>query len=223
MDESIKCECGNDKFWWFGDYLRCPKCHNEYKKDGIEYWLRRFNKEENHYSEHWEHSHSGPVAESWSDHMERQIKEGNITEETFQQISDKGLESLKDAIVGEPSDLDGNWIEQNLDPSIAPPCEDEFNDTPRTTNDFIIENAVDANKVFEMGLKEASKEGDTTARGRAWICISESITNGLWRKFWNDRAKFENWFNEYKKQQHILFLENHIEFLKKWQNGEIER
>ena len=57
MDNSIICECGNDKFWWFGELLRCPKCFNEYKRtgNGKEYWLRRFNKEENHYSENWEH------------------------------------------------------------------------------------------------------------------------------------------------------------------------
>ena len=55
MDESITCECGNDKFWWFGEFSRCPKCYNEYKKDGAEYWLRRFNKEENCYNENWEH------------------------------------------------------------------------------------------------------------------------------------------------------------------------
>lgn len=57
MDESIKCECGNDKFWWFGEFLRCPICFNEYKRtgNGKEYWLRRFNKEENYYNENWEH------------------------------------------------------------------------------------------------------------------------------------------------------------------------
>ncbi len=55
MDNSIICECGNDKFWWFGGHLRCPECFNEYEKIITEYWMRRFNKEENHYSENWEH------------------------------------------------------------------------------------------------------------------------------------------------------------------------
>ena len=84
MDESIKCECGNDKFWWFDGFIRCPKCFNEYRIEfdydfNPENWMRRFNKEENRYDENWEH----------------------FNPETFQQISDKGLESLSkdDSIV----------------------------------------------------------------------------------------------------------------------------
>lgn len=60
MDESIKCECGNNKFWYFGDFVRCPKCWNEYKYMPIaqgEYWLRRFNKELQEYDKNWEHWH----------------------------------------------------------------------------------------------------------------------------------------------------------------------
>ena len=59
MEESITCECGSNKFWWFGEYLRCPKCHNEFKQTGPkrqrELWFRRFNKEENRYENNWEH------------------------------------------------------------------------------------------------------------------------------------------------------------------------
>ncbi len=85
MDKSIKCECGNDKFWWIDDaYLRCTVCFNEYNSVpdydfNYERWMRRFNKEENRYDENWEH----------------------FNPETFQQISDKGLESLSkdDSIV----------------------------------------------------------------------------------------------------------------------------
>ena len=57
MDESITCECGNNKFWWFGGYSRCTKCYNEYMFNDVnlEYWMRRFNNEEHHYPENWEH------------------------------------------------------------------------------------------------------------------------------------------------------------------------
>lgn len=62
MDESIKCECGETTFWWFGEYLRCPSCYNEYKQTGhgdsdcvVETWLRRFNNELKAYPENWEH------------------------------------------------------------------------------------------------------------------------------------------------------------------------
>jgi len=59
MDESIECECGETRFWWFGDFLRCPKCHNEFKQTGPkgrrELWLRRFNRELKCYGKNWEH------------------------------------------------------------------------------------------------------------------------------------------------------------------------
>lgn len=55
MDESIVCECGNDRFWWFGEFLRCPKCHNEFKGGRNELWMRRFNLETKSYGENWEH------------------------------------------------------------------------------------------------------------------------------------------------------------------------
>lgn len=42
----------------------------------------------------------------------------------------------------------------------------------------------------------------------------------IFRKFWKDRADFENWLKEYKKQQHILFLKNHIKFLENWHKEE---
>jgi len=66
MDESLKCECGNEHFWYFWGYVRCPHCFNEYKQtimeidldDGIlerkENWLRRFNNETRSYDKNWE-------------------------------------------------------------------------------------------------------------------------------------------------------------------------
>lgn len=60
MDESLKCECGNEEFWFFWNYVRCPKCSNEYKKTltykgEVEYWVRRWNKEEMKFN-NWEHT-----------------------------------------------------------------------------------------------------------------------------------------------------------------------
>ena len=40
----------------------------------------------------------------------------------------------------------------------------------------------------------------------------------IFNKFWEDRAKFEGWLREYKKQQHILLLKNQIKFLENWRN-----
>ena len=60
MDISIKCECGHDTFWYFGDYVRCPKCFNEIKETITgrtkikELWIRRWNNECKWYS-NWEH------------------------------------------------------------------------------------------------------------------------------------------------------------------------
>jgi len=66
MDEGFVCECGNDQFWFFWNYVRCPKCANEYKKEydlsnhiaikepEPEYWVRRWNKKEMKFS-NWEH------------------------------------------------------------------------------------------------------------------------------------------------------------------------
>lgn len=65
MDISIICECGNDEFLYFGEYVRCPNCLNEIKrittpypfigqiKQDIEIWIRRFNYETHNYS-NWE-------------------------------------------------------------------------------------------------------------------------------------------------------------------------
>ena len=61
MDESFICECGNHiNFAYFGQFVRCMKCYNEYKfitKKDIsknEHWMRRFNNEDNFYPENWE-------------------------------------------------------------------------------------------------------------------------------------------------------------------------
>ena len=72
MDESFICECGNNNFWYFWGYVRCTKCHNEYKQTRTdrsfsdldisviryetEYWMRRFNNNENKYNNNWEKS-----------------------------------------------------------------------------------------------------------------------------------------------------------------------
>jgi len=59
MEESIKCECGNDKFWFFKTFVRCTNCFNEFKhttnaNNIIECWMRRFNHEEHKYNPNWE-------------------------------------------------------------------------------------------------------------------------------------------------------------------------
>ena len=78
MEESLVCECGNEKFWFFWSYARCTKCFNEYKRtwpdtewpppeapggfggiernEGPEHWMRRFDKEKNQYHDNWERS-----------------------------------------------------------------------------------------------------------------------------------------------------------------------
>jgi len=72
MEESFVCECGNDKFWFYWETVRCTKCWNEYKqteqfhyKEEVahkspepikELWLRRFNLKENKYNPNWEKS-----------------------------------------------------------------------------------------------------------------------------------------------------------------------
>jgi len=67
MDQSVVCECGEYKFWFYWDYVRCTKCFNEYKQikyinpvnpsiNISEYWMRRYNNEEHHYPEKWEKS-----------------------------------------------------------------------------------------------------------------------------------------------------------------------
>lgn len=67
MEESFKCECGEHiKFAYFGTFVRCMNCHNEYKfisnRDSSknEHWMRRFNKEEHYYPENWEHLPTTP-------------------------------------------------------------------------------------------------------------------------------------------------------------------
>lgn len=59
MDKSISCECGSDQFWYFGEYVRCPKCFNEMKlittgKEKAKFILfRRFNHREHTYNYNW--------------------------------------------------------------------------------------------------------------------------------------------------------------------------
>jgi len=197
MDESIKCECGNDKFWWFEDFVRCPECHNEYKITTAhsvsvsEYWMRRFNKEENCYNENWEHFKSGQPGYSWSDHMEKQIELGNITEEQFQQINDKGLESLKGSIVGDPVDLGENWIEQNLDHSIDPPLSDAEYERIHSKDDSIVENAV------------------KTINDHPYI-------TGSWRHFWDDRWFFECQMSIFLKRGNFVHPGSQAAIIERW-------
>lgn len=61
MSEGLKCECGSDTFSYFGTFVRCPSCLNEYKRVGwhggtVEYWMRRYNLEKERYDINWEHA-----------------------------------------------------------------------------------------------------------------------------------------------------------------------
>ena len=66
MDEYYICECGVANFLWFGTFVRCGACYNEYKHTGPkgrrEYWLRRFNLETHEYH-NWEHISSNAFKE----------------------------------------------------------------------------------------------------------------------------------------------------------------
>ena len=124
MDESIKCECGNDKFWWFGDYSRCTSCYNEYmfNDENLEYWMRRFNKEENHYPENWEHFNPQTSVKerfdkfredarklhpyivpneeipSFHEHMEKMVSNGEISKEAFELLTSKDDSIVENAV-----------------------------------------------------------------------------------------------------------------------------
>jgi hypothetical protein len=53
MDVPIRCLCGNDRFWFMGNKVRCVSCYDEYKK-GRKYVSRRpWNAEDNRYGK-WE-------------------------------------------------------------------------------------------------------------------------------------------------------------------------
>ena len=49
MDEAFLCECGCDELWYFGKYVRCPKCFTEMmmvlnvEAVELEHWLRRWS------------------------------------------------------------------------------------------------------------------------------------------------------------------------------------
>lgn len=65
MDESMKCECGNDTFWYFGTFVRCPKCYQEYKRTEtvvrsveVEHWTRRWSVDGENAHGNWEHSNA---------------------------------------------------------------------------------------------------------------------------------------------------------------------
>jgi hypothetical protein len=77
MEGSIKCECGENKFFYFGDYAVCSNCSNEFKetktdKECIvpngtatipvtELWMRRVNRETGKCT-NWEHWDCGVMA-----------------------------------------------------------------------------------------------------------------------------------------------------------------
>ena len=65
MEESLVCECGNTKFWYFWDRVRCSKCSIEYKMTEKiisqsdyneikieEKWVRKFDHDTHQYG-HW--------------------------------------------------------------------------------------------------------------------------------------------------------------------------
>lgn len=77
MEGSIKCECGENKFFYFEDYSVCSNCSNEFKvtktrkrvptpNNGAiiqkcnELWMRRVNRETGKCT-NWEH-YSGALA-----------------------------------------------------------------------------------------------------------------------------------------------------------------
>ena len=77
MEGSIKCECGESKFYYFGDYAVCSNCNNEFKETKTEQecvvpngtaimlvtelWMRRVNKESGKCT-NWEHWDCGVMA-----------------------------------------------------------------------------------------------------------------------------------------------------------------
>ncbi|MFA5585575.1 MAG: hypothetical protein WDA02_03400 [Saccharofermentanales bacterium] len=70
MEGCIKCECGENRFYYFGDYAVCSNCSNEFKETKTnkecvvpngtaimpvrELWMRRVNRKTGKYS-NWEH------------------------------------------------------------------------------------------------------------------------------------------------------------------------
>lgn len=66
MDESLVCECGNTRMWYFWEFSRCTECFNEYKlvkhinpinqSEVKTYLMRRFNNIEKRYNKNWEKS-----------------------------------------------------------------------------------------------------------------------------------------------------------------------
>ena len=80
MDKSIICECGNQVFWWFGDFVRCTRCYTEYKQTEDvpgekETWLRRFNNDSHEYDKNWSSGDTGLKRKEEIETMEDQNKE----------------------------------------------------------------------------------------------------------------------------------------------------
>jgi len=67
MDEFYYCECGCPTFTFFGCFVRCDACSNEFKHTGPkgrrEFWMRRFNLETHEYA-NWEHVNSDVFKEA---------------------------------------------------------------------------------------------------------------------------------------------------------------
>lgn len=58
METSIKCKCGCNEFWYFGEYVRCSECFSEYKTvdnqdygGELELWTRTFDELKHQFGE----------------------------------------------------------------------------------------------------------------------------------------------------------------------------
>ncbi len=53
MDESFKCKCGNNLFWFFEKYVRCVYCYNEYFYDpGVnDFFYREWDNDKRKYAD----------------------------------------------------------------------------------------------------------------------------------------------------------------------------
>lgn len=209
MDDPIKCECENDKFWWFGEFIRCQKCFNEYHFDtdydgNFEYQVRRFN-------------HANNTYEVWEDFILG----------SFQQISDKGLESLSkekfDKFIKEVRKIHPYIVPNKEIPSFHEHMERQIKEGNITEEQFqqsfsvddsIVENATKANLIARMERETGRKRLDEIIEGNVNVSVHEfvltdkmksslnSIKSKAWRKFWLDRWLFEDQIkriNEFKE------------------------
>ena len=75
MEECYYCECGCPTFDFYGCFVRCSACRNEFKHTGSkgkrEYWMRRCNLETFEYH-NWEHVSDTAFKEPESNHRVEQ-------------------------------------------------------------------------------------------------------------------------------------------------------